>query len=383
MIPENEFKVNEYIILKLEDNATNIYVDGELFQQCKTLLLSISAEDFSYFDEIDSIDEVAEKLDKSLEDNVTNEFEISAEVEFWGHCSNLQVWVESNYDTRLIHSNLAFPLLRKLTGIGDIMAKRVFTEEIAKRFQNGSPQVITYLVKENYLDLLNKEDRTELLKEKYVSLLNEFGEFDLKANYKVFYELIKFPEFIKINFTNFLNQINKLNNIKKDQVFLRFIKTFRETKLIRDKFKDILNWIVDLKPEEHYYNFLSLINNIRETELSENISAVLNVMDKIDNVYGITYIFSNFIKEIEIEVLKENFVEILNGFDRLNLNENYEAFFAIINKLEGTEFLKEKFPLIKEKFPLIKEKFPKLSNFVLTDSRILEALCHDKWQSIE
>jgi len=310
LIPENEFKVNEYIILKLEDNATNIYVDGELFQQCKTLLLSISAEDFSYFDEIDSIDEVAEKLDKSLEDNVTNEFEISAEVEFWGHCSNLQVWVESNYDTRLIHSNLAFPLLRKLTGIGDIMAKRVFTEEIAKRFQNGSPQVITYLVKENYLDLLNKEDRTELLKEKYVSLLNEFGEFDLKANYKVFYELIKFPEFIKINFTNFLNQINKLNNIKKDQVFLRFIKTFRETKLIRDKFKDILNWIVDLKPEEHYYNFLSLINNIRETELSENISAVLNVMDKIDNVYGITYIFSNFIKEIEIEVLKENFVEI-------------------------------------------------------------------------
>lgn len=30
-----EFKVNEYITLKLEGGKTNIYVKGQLFNQCK------------------------------------------------------------------------------------------------------------------------------------------------------------------------------------------------------------------------------------------------------------------------------------------------------------------------------------------------------------
>ena len=31
-----EFKVNDYITLKLEDDKTSIYVNGMLFQQCKS-----------------------------------------------------------------------------------------------------------------------------------------------------------------------------------------------------------------------------------------------------------------------------------------------------------------------------------------------------------
>ncbi len=61
------FKVNEYISLKLEEKKTNIYVKGRLFRQCKFLLLTIPVDKISSFDEIESIDEAAERLDRSLE----------------------------------------------------------------------------------------------------------------------------------------------------------------------------------------------------------------------------------------------------------------------------------------------------------------------------
>ena len=37
-----EFKVNKYISLILEGNDTFIYVNGERFNQCKSLLLSLN-----------------------------------------------------------------------------------------------------------------------------------------------------------------------------------------------------------------------------------------------------------------------------------------------------------------------------------------------------
>ncbi len=44
-----EFNVNEYITLKLEDGRTNIYIKGELFRQCKFLLLNIPVEEIKDF----------------------------------------------------------------------------------------------------------------------------------------------------------------------------------------------------------------------------------------------------------------------------------------------------------------------------------------------
>ena len=65
--PMKEFKVNEYITLKLEDNKTNIYINGQLFRQCSFLMINIPIEEVSSFDDIESIDEVIERLDKGLE----------------------------------------------------------------------------------------------------------------------------------------------------------------------------------------------------------------------------------------------------------------------------------------------------------------------------
>ncbi len=138
-----EFKVNEYLTLKLEDDKTFIYVKGQRFLQCIRLVLQISKSDTNKFEQIDSIDEASEVYDKHLYQNrivrgagaieVRNQtHSITPEQEFAGHCSNIQTWAENNYDTRLLHSNIAFPLLKKkkkLTEVGDLNAKRVFKEE--------------------------------------------------------------------------------------------------------------------------------------------------------------------------------------------------------------------------------------------------------------
>jgi len=168
-----EFKVNEYITLKLEGGKTNIYVKNQLFDQCKFLLLNIPVDRLSTFDEIDSIDEAAENLDHSLERRGTWEYKIPPEVEFWGHCSNLQVWAEMDYDTRILHRNIAFPLLRKLSHLGDIRAKKIFKKEIIKRFVEGNDIVNTYLIEEGYLEFLNTENFKRL-----------FVEFLENENYK-------------------------------------------------------------------------------------------------------------------------------------------------------------------------------------------------------
>lgn len=163
MHSEKEFTVNEYITLKLEGGRSNIYIKGRLFNQCKFLLLNIPVDKISSFDEIQSIDEAAEKLDRSLEGREMGVFKIPPEVEFWGHCSNLQVWMETDYDTRLLHRNIAFPLLRKLSQIGDPTAKKVFKKEIINRFADGNDTVNTFLIEEGYLESLNNGDRKLLI----------------------------------------------------------------------------------------------------------------------------------------------------------------------------------------------------------------------------
>lgn len=165
------FKVNEFIVLKLEDKPkssipkkeTFIYVKGQRFDQCKFLLIPILANEVKNFKEIDSIDEAAEEMDRSLEYTDRRDVRIPVMTEFWGHCSNMQTWAEHNYDTRLLHRNLAFPLLKRLTEVGDPIAKKVFREEIAKRYTSGHPSVVEYLKDEGYLKHLSKEELEFLL----------------------------------------------------------------------------------------------------------------------------------------------------------------------------------------------------------------------------
>ncbi|MFX0036289.1 MAG: hypothetical protein ACFE9I_11705 [Candidatus Hermodarchaeota archaeon] len=231
----NEFIINQYLKLRLEFGTTNIYVGGKLFKQCKYLLLDIPVANIAEYNEIESIDEAAEKLDRSMERGQLRKYDLSPDIEFWGHCSNLQVWYENEYDSRLLHRNLAFPLLRALVEVGDPLAKKVFKEEIALRIANGYPSVVKHLINEDYLKYLNSEELDSLLEDRSFikNLPKWFNQFrsmpkwlskkikvklnDMKCphcNSKISYALIK--KFLKGNpmicefcHKNILNDIQK------------------------------------------------------------------------------------------------------------------------------------------------------------------------------
>ncbi|MHA2183060.1 MAG: leucine-rich repeat domain-containing protein [Promethearchaeota archaeon] len=157
-----EFQINQYLSVQLKAGESMIYVAKQPFRQCKLLLLNIPITDVSSFDELESIDEIAEKIDERMEREIVKT-EIPPETEFWGHCSNLQVWYEHDYDTRLIHSNLAFPLLKKLTEVGDLLAKKVFKSEIISRYEKGDDRTRDYLEAEGFLNNFTLDERMALL----------------------------------------------------------------------------------------------------------------------------------------------------------------------------------------------------------------------------
>jgi len=139
-----EFAVSELITLKLIGKKTYIFIDGELFRQCKHLLL-INPHLNPDQKKINSIDEAEQRLSSDLEKNFSIEqLGITPEQEFWGHCSNLQAWVENNYDSRFLHRNLAFPLLEDLSKFSEYF-KVKFKEEMLKRISEN-PSFYTQII---------------------------------------------------------------------------------------------------------------------------------------------------------------------------------------------------------------------------------------------
>lgn len=153
-----KFTINEFLDLRFEDGRTNIYVNNQLFSHCKYVVLNIPVDNLHKIREINSMDEAIEVLDGSSEILGTKIEKINPEMIFWAHCSNLQVWHENNYNTSLLHSNLSFPLLKELTKAGDLKAKKIFKEEIAKKFESSNITVIKFLLYSGYLGYLNNEE---------------------------------------------------------------------------------------------------------------------------------------------------------------------------------------------------------------------------------
>jgi len=179
----NEFIINKYLTLKLIKSKntfkTSIYINNKQFFTCQYLLLNISKDKLRASDNINSIDEAAEYLDHSLEGS-NHKIKIDPHMQFIGHCSNLHAWAENNYDTRLLHSNLAFPLLKKLAEVGDPYAKRVFKEEIIDRFLTGITSVQEFLIEDEYFnDFTVSElnciiiDFDEILKKRFPDIFSQ------------------------------------------------------------------------------------------------------------------------------------------------------------------------------------------------------------------
>lgn len=167
----SDFKINDFLTLKFRYPSTEIYISGKYFMQCKRLVLNIPKSELKQYNGVESIDEAAEIYEHTIHEheifknnglpeveNDENFTLIDPKEEFWGHCSNLQVWVENDYDTRLLKANLAFPLLEKLAKTGDKLAQIRFKEEILKRLLSGSNSVVEFLFVEGYQDDLTNEE---------------------------------------------------------------------------------------------------------------------------------------------------------------------------------------------------------------------------------
>ncbi len=164
---ENVFVLNDYLKLKYENGSTGIYVNDDYFRQCTYLLLNLPKDEIEEFDEVKSIDDAEYKLSHELhgfhnKDKKEKEYGIDPKQEFIAHCSNMQAWVENDYNTQILHRTIAFPLLRKLVEVGDLKAKKAYKEELAYRLEANELNVAVYLIEGDYLKELS-DDELEII----------------------------------------------------------------------------------------------------------------------------------------------------------------------------------------------------------------------------
>jgi len=147
------FRINKYITLELRNGKTVIFLDNSEFIICMAPNINSILRDLAYG-----------SVDKTIEDLDMRSFvSLSPEEEYWVHCSNLQAWNENNYDTRLLHSSIAFPLLEELVRLGDSRALEVFKGEIVKRLKSNHMPTVIFLLQSGYLDGFTDEEFEKLL----------------------------------------------------------------------------------------------------------------------------------------------------------------------------------------------------------------------------
>jgi len=295
-----EFNINNFIMLKFRYPLTEIYINGKHFMQCKRLVLSIPKNELKEYNYIDSIDEASDIYNHSIHDSIIlrddgapeaendeNFSLISPEEEFWGHCSNLQVWNEHDYDTRLLKVNLAFPLLKQLTKAGDKRAEIKLKEEIINRISSGYDQVIEYLFVEGYTDYLDNEEllygllnpkEAETIKIvqhifnvefKYVPTIDRNIGFNPPVNTEKIKRIRKFSiedknvKGIELKFSEIAKLPHEIYNLKKLKQ-LRISGKFSELNS-----NEIIKSIQNLKEIEEIFLSYRLTKNLEKTSLKK------------------------------------------------------------------------------------------------------------------
>lgn len=370
-----EFTISEFLTLKLEDGKTYIYVKGKKFIQCKRLVINIIKQDIPRYDDIDSIDEAVEEFKLSLWQSrivegpmaklssIQNET-ITPEQEFWGHCSNLQTWYEHDYDTRLLHSNLAFPLLKALVDAGDTKAKTILKTEIADRFESGHPNVIISILSAKLLDYLSPDERKQLIQ--HINLQKIAKVLELKRFFDFFEEkLLNYlnkEEIVKLVQQNHSILFEYLQKTSEESFFycynariLNYLHPQEKVKLLQQKSQVILSKI------EEYLRFLRFAGDMELR--SRRKKYMLNIfedkiLDYLNSAEKNLFIRKNFPSVIVYIVkISEDFID--SQFSEEFFSEMY---ITVINAIKGTKLLDQFFNAIAERFHFSH----KLSSFLFT-----------------
>ncbi len=167
-----EFKINALLSVRLDGDGPRMYVKGRPFDQCAYPVLNGDGYrdyDDGYGDGYsgDENSKVPRKAARSVDAFLWKEHRtldhpgyvegpgVSMQELFWGLCSTLQAWAENDYDTRLLHVNLAFPLSRALANAGDSVAKARFEREVVARWKSDFEPVQMYLSHGGFLHSLS------------------------------------------------------------------------------------------------------------------------------------------------------------------------------------------------------------------------------------
>ncbi|MFX1488733.1 MAG: hypothetical protein ACFFBI_06265 [Promethearchaeota archaeon] len=370
MTVEKEFRVNNYITLKLKGIKTTIYVAGEPFDQCKHLLLNIPVDQVESYEEIDSIDAAAEKLGSNDIGQLGRSYEILPLTEFWGHCSNIQAWAENNYDTRILHRTLAFPLLKKLTDCGDPIAKRVFKEEIAKRFESGHSTVVQYLIQNRYLEYLDNAEILVVI----TNILNDTKK--LEENYRPIYSILKkladngnitakqmFKDQIINRFENGYPAIIQYLNNKK---CLDYLSREEVLGMIRNTIKDLK------KLKENYSSIYSVLKKlIEEGDLTARQIFKEELIERFKNGQTtlIQYLINGkFLKYLTDEEALIILMQILNNPNQFN--KNYFFLYRFFKRLTDVACPNVNGDLKRELFKILKEGSPCVVKYLMEQGYI-------------
>lgn len=372
MSSETEYVINDFLSLRLEDGETILYVAGERFRQCKYLFLNLP--DQTTGDQINSIDEAAQHYNADLEGEYTGrgvhpeDYGLTDEEVFFGHCSNLQAWAEHDYNTRLLHSNLAFPLLQRLMEAGDPKAKGMFKEEVAKRFMEGNAVVQEFLIEEGFMEQFTEEEFYGLfLTETHHDAVKEISEQlgkDIRS-YLYFSNVLK-------------RQVIKLNisfGSKLPRGLLRLKDSLKILEITSVDITEIPDWIGELESLEELR-----IEYCPIKELPESIGNLSSLKELIINNTKITFLpfstgdLSNletlYLYNNRLDELPEQF-ENLTNLRHLGLTNNrFKNFPTTLLKLVSLKGISiEKNQL--EKLPNWIIDMPNLKNLII-DEELLE-----------
>ncbi len=355
-----EFKVNRFITLKLEKNKTVIYIKDEEFIQCKYLLIEIPRDTISNSDEFISIDDALEKINNDPKENGFIKHMISPEEEFIGHCSNLQAWYENGYDTCLLHTNIAFPLLKKLTEVGDLKAKKIFKEEIFKRILNGNDNTLYFLTLNEFIFQLRDEELIILFETLNSNqknrleriIIDELIKNPYRDKYKRdLYEILTYlDKKVAINLPNieFQNEKFFLNGDKLDLTRKR--KKSRIISISEILGLNMLNNLKSLTIKDHS---LFSIDNLEMLSSLETLDLSRNKIEKISGLNKCTKIKKlnlnnnkikeinniNYIKYLEYLDLSQNEINEIDGLDHLKHLQTLRLNGNNIKKIEGLDNL--------------------------------------------
>ncbi|MBD3216063.1 MAG: hypothetical protein GF311_25850 [Candidatus Lokiarchaeota archaeon] len=331
----------------MEDGEIMIYIKRAPFIACKSVLLSIPKIDLEEFGDLSSIDKIIEhyeelKLRQDLTVPALDPYE-----EFIAHCSNLQAWAEHDYDTRLLHSNLSFQLLKRLVKEGDPKAKQRYADEVAFRFTEGDPKIQLLLLREGYFEPLTREQKETLYETFYEDLVTERYPVEEMIKYMGYYDMeLSLP---KSYFTKFMVIVNKS--------FHKCMKTgYMEER--------IPNFLDDFFDKD-----LALFENKIFSDFCQNL---LSFMNRTDGQYTVKDALGRIIQN---GIDKDNYKELIKFSlqNTKNLNEFYairilmDAAYYLTKHRKWTiaedQWLNEIVHTIIAKFELIETVFDSLTLF--------------------